>query len=441
MSDPIQDYIDEIEGEGGLTQGKKGSAATGPRPDFDFTLQQQQVQKAYTFVEEDMLKAIDSQLETARREIDRTVSRVSPTQGRTQSGVKKAIDYETNLIKTERFLAGEREAIAKSLEEKKKLMGESYEVTAENKLTKSRTIEGPPKPSRKPIGYEIKGPLLTPESPYAEVPRIKTEVNLPSGQTGTIKVDPNIKGSATIIGTEPAPSPQAEAKAKSLRKTATSQITVTTEPKVSPGGIEYRSPKQTNVPELRIGTTPEGKPIKGQTPAFEYLSERGLKSDIAITKAQAEQGADYAAKIAQEQISQYKLEFDFETGTTSQTTLESVMGTKPKYEDTMTASEKRELYRSQVKPATTTTGLDVDYGKPFEVKQPTTKGGQSAGFGDAGKIPDLRKPSIFTVGPLIKGLHRTFKGKAYGFGVLPKKSIEEILGKVPGSQYSKRPEA
>jgi hypothetical protein len=85
MSDPIQDYIDEIEGEGGLTQGKKGSAATGPRPDFDFTLQQQQVQKAYTFVEEDMLKAIDSQLETARREIDRTVSRVSPTQGRTNS--------------------------------------------------------------------------------------------------------------------------------------------------------------------------------------------------------------------------------------------------------------------------------------------------------------------------------------------------------------------
>ena len=430
MSDPIQDYIDEIEGEGGLAKGKKGSAATGPRPDFDFTLQQQQVQKAYTFVEEDMLKAIDSQLETARKEIDRAVGRVSPGQGRTQSGVKKAIDYETRLIKTERFLAGEREAIAKSLEEKKKLMGESYEVTAENKLTKSRTIEGPPKPLKGTKGYKIES-----------VPTVETDVKLPSGQTGTIKVDPNIKGSPTIIGTEPALSPQAEARAKSLRKTPVAEITVTTEPKVSPGGIEYRSPKQTNVPELRIGTTPEGKPIKGKTPAFEYLKERGLKSDIDITKAQAQQGADYAAKIAQEQISQYKLEFDYETGTTSQTTLESVMGTKPKYEDTMTASQKRELYRSQIKPAKPTTGLDVDYGKPFEVKPPTSKGGQSAGFGDAGKIPDLRKPSIFTVGPLIKGLSRTFQGKAYGFGVLPKKSIEEILGKVPGSQYSKRPEA
>lgn len=429
MSDPIQDYIDEIEGEGGLAQGKKGSASTGPRPDFDFTLQQQQVQKAYTFVEEDMLKAIDSQLETARKEIDRAVGRVSPGQGRTQPSVKKAIDYETKLIKTERFLAGEREAIAKSLEEKKKLMGESYEVTAENKLTKSRTIEGPPKPLKGTKGYKIES-----------VPKVETDIKLPSGQTGTIKVDPNIKGSATIIGTEPAPSPQAEAKAKSLRKTAVSEMTVTTEPKVSPGGIEYRSPKQTNVPELRIGTTPEGKPIKGKTPAFEYLKERGLKSDIDITKAQAEQGADYAAKIAQEQISQYKLEFDYETGTTSQTTLESVMGTKPKYEDTMTASQKRELYRSQIKPAKPTTGLDVDYGKPFEVKSPTSKGGQAAGFGDAGKIPNV-KPSIFTVGPLIKGLSRTFKGKAYGFGVLPKKSVEEILGMLPGSQYNKKPEA
>ena len=61
--------------------------------------------------------------------------------------------------------------------------------------------------------------------------------------------------------------------------------------------------------------------------------------------------------------------------------------------------------------------------------------GQSAGFGDAGKIPDLRKPSIFTVGPLIKGLHRTFKGKAYGFGVLPKNTkIDSILEQVESKE-------
>jgi hypothetical protein len=215
---------------------------------------------------------------------------------------------------------------------------------------------------------------------------------------------------------------------------------MTTEPKVSPGGIEYRSPKSVNVPDMRIGQDPSGKPIKGKIPASQYLLERGLMTEKQIVEASRKQSADYGMQLAEEQVNQYKTEFDFETGETKKATLESTLGTKPQYTDELTDSQKKALYKSNIPYAKPTTGLGEDLGRPFPVKPPKSKGGQAAGFGDVGKLPDV-KPSIFTAGPLIKGLHRTFKGKAFGFGVLPKGSIEDILGKVPGSQWSKKPEA
>jgi hypothetical protein len=215
---------------------------------------------------------------------------------------------------------------------------------------------------------------------------------------------------------------------------------MTTEPKVSPGGIEYRSPKSVNVPDMRIGQDPSGKPIKGKLPASQYLTERAFKTEKEIVEGYRKQSADYGMQLAEEQVNQYKTEFDFETGETKKATLESTLGTKPKYTDELTDSQKKALYKSNIPLAKPTTGLGESTGRPFPVKPPTSKGGQAAGFGDAGKLPDV-KPSYFTAGPLLKGVNRFFKGKAFGLGVLPKGSIEEILGKVPGSQWSKRPEA
>ena len=442
MSDPIQDYIDEIEGTGGMSSGKQGSAAQGPSPDFlDYGTTQQSYKEA-TFVEQEMLKSIDDNLLKANKALTDLKSRVAPPQPRTAKGVAKAVDYEKSLRDTVSFLETEKAQITAALELKKERLGTPMEVVAEEANVKAKSLEGPPVIKQglgsKPPYYQVKGPFLVQEEMKLDVPTQQADVKLPDGRSATIKVDPNVKGGATVIGTEPAQSPQSAA--KEVKKTQISEITMTTEPKVSPGGIEYRSPKSVNVPDMRIGQDPSGKPIKGKIPASQYLLERGLKSDKEIIEGYRKQSADYGMQLAEEQVNQYKTEFDFETGEVNKATLESTLGTKPKYTDELTDSQKKALYSSNIPYAKPTTGLGQDLGRPFPVKPPSTKGGQAAGFGDVGKLPDV-KPSIFTAGPLLKGVNRFFKGKAFGLGVLPKGSIEEILGKVPGSQWSKRPEA
>jgi len=426
MSDPIQDYIDEIEGKGGLAQGKQGSAALGPSPDFLDYGTSQQTYKEATFVEQEMLKSIDDNLARANKALTESKFRVSPLA--TEKGSKKAVSYEKGLRDTVSFLEQEKAQITAALELKKERLGKPMEVTAQESLVKARTPEGPPVIKQgvgsKPPYYQVKGPFLTQEAMSLDVPKQQVDVKLTSGAEATVKVDPNVKGSAATIGPEPAQSPQSAA--KKVKKTVVSDITMTSERKVSPGGIEYMSPKSVNVPEMRVGQDPSGKPIKGKIPASQYLKERALKSDQAIIEGYKKQGADYAAQIAKEQINQYKTEFDFETGEVGKANLETILGTKPKYEDTMTASEKKELYRSQIKPAKPTTGLEPqNLGKPFKVKPYVGKGAQA--FPMASMIP------------VIKAAAKGLKGKQLGGMLLPKKNIEEILGMLPG--YGQKPEA
>lgn len=441
MSDPIQDYIEEIEGKGGLTQGKLGSAAVGPSPDYlNYATTQESLAQS-TFVERDMLKSIDEQLLRAKKAIETSKGRVAPPQPRSAAGVKKAVDYEQGLVDTYKFLEGEKAAVQASLDAKLKALGTPVEVTAQESLVKARTPEGP----MQIIKGQKKAPFLS-----TDVPKIEESIRLASGKMGTVKIDPNVPGSGAIIGPEPAQSPQSAA--KKVKPTAVSEITVSSKKITTPGGVEFKSFGKYNVPEMRIGAElgtsastgePISKELKGKVPASQYILERGLKSDAQIVEAYKKQGADYAAQIAEEQISMTKKEFDFETGEVKSTSVETVMGVKPAREaqvSDLTDAERKALQRNV--PYETTYGLEKqDLGKPFKVEPPRTKvpGGGSAGFGDVGKPKDLPKLSVFTAGPLLKGLSRTFKGKQFGGMVLPKKTVEEMLGMLPG--YGKKPEA
>lgn len=430
MSDPIQDYIDEIEGTGGMSSGKKGSATQGPSPDFLDYGTSQQTYKEATFVEQEMLKSIDENLAKANKALSESKFRVSPPQGRTAGGVKKAVDYEKGLRDTVSFLEQEKAQITSALELKKERLGKPMEVTAQESLVKARTPEGPPVIKQgvgsKPPYYQIKGPLLTQEAMSLDVPKQQVDVKLASGAEATVKVDPNVKGSAATIGPEPAQSPQSAA--KKVKKTVVSDITMTSERKVSPGGIEYMSPKSVNVPEMRVGQDPSGKPIKGKIPASQYLKERALTSDKAIIEAYKKQSADYAAQIAEEQVNMYKTEFDFETGEVGKTNVDTVIGVpgpRPEERPDLTDAQKKALKKNlpYTKP---TTGLDkVDLGKPFPVKPYVGKGAQA--FPMASMIP------------VIKAAAKGLKGKQLGGMLLPKKNIEEILGMLP--KYGQKPEA
>jgi len=430
MSDPIQDYIEEIEGTGGMSSGRKGSATQGPSPDFLDYGTSQQTYKEATFVEEQMLKSIDDNLARANKALSESKFRVSPPQGRTASGVKKAVDYEKNLINTVSFLEQEKAQITAALELKKERLGKPMEVKAQDDLIKARTPEGPPVIKQgvgsKPPYYQVKGPLLTQEALSLDVPKQQVDVKLASGAEAIIKVDPNVKGSAATIGPEPAQSPQSAAKKE--KPTKVSDITMTPERKVSPGGIEYMSPKSVNVPEMRVGQDPEGVPIKSKIPASQYLKERALASDKAIMEGYKKQGADYAAQIAEEQVNMYKTEFNFETGEVSKTNVDTVIGVPgPREEEIsdLTDAQKKALkknlpYRKPI------TGLEnTDLGKPFKVQPYVGKGAQA--FPMASMIP------------VIKAAAKGLKGKQLGGMLLPKQNIEEILGMLPG--YKKKPEA
>ena len=437
MSDPIQDYIDEIEGTGGMSTGRKGSATQGPSPDFLDYGTSQQTYKEATFVEQEMLKSIDDNLARANKALTESKLRVSPLA--TEKGSKKAISYEKNLRDTVSFLEQEKAQITAALELKKERLGKPMEVKAQDDLVKARTPEGPPVIKQglgsKPPYYQVKGPLLTQEAMSLDVPKQQVDVKLTSGAEAIIKVDPNVKGSGATIGPEPAQSPQSAAK-KEL-PTKVSDITMTPERKVSPGGIEYMSPKSVNVPEMRVGSElitnkssgqPTTKPIKSKIPASQYLKERALKSDQAIMEAYKKQGADYAAQIAEEQVNMYKTEFNFVTGEVGKTNVDTVIGVpgpRPEEKPDLTDAQKKALKKNLPyrKP---TTGLEkVDLGKPFPVKPYVGKGAQA--FPMASMIP------------IIKAAAKGLKGKQLGGMLLPKKNIEEILGMLPG--YGKKPEA
>jgi hypothetical protein len=452
MSDPIQDYIDEIEGTGGMSSGRPGSATQGPSPDFLDYGTSQQTYKEATFVEQEMLKSIDENLAKANKALSESKFRVSPPQGRTASSVKKAVSYEKNLRDTVSFLEQEKEQITAALELKKERLGKPMEVTAQESLVKARTPEGPPVIKQgvgsKPPYYQVKGPVLTQEALSLDVPKQQVDVKLASGAEAIVKVDPNVKGSAATIGPEPAQSPQSAAKKQIPTKV--SDITMTPERKVSPGGIEYKSPVSVNVPEMRVGSElitnkstgqPTTKPIKSKIPASQYLKERALTSDKAIIEAYKKQGADYAAQIAEEQVNMYKTEFDFETGEVGKTNVDTVIGVpgpRPEERPDLTDAQKKALKKNlpYVQPTTGVTNytpgvkspdakIIQETGKPFKVKPYVGKGAQA--FPMASMIP------------VIKAAAKGLKGKQLGGMLLPKKNIEEILGMLP--QYGQKPEA
>jgi len=411
---------------------------------FDVAYEQDQRHKIAMESDRANLADINRQIAAADKELARLAGRVAPAQGRTAQSVAKSANYESKVIDTKRFLESEKEAITKVLQEKEASLPQSYSSAVEEKNIAKKTIQGPLQIKQAPV---VQGPKYS----------VKFDVM-----------------EAVTMGLEPAPA----------REPA--------KPKPTPIG-KITADKETgkiNYPEMKIGTTATGKPIMGTGPAREYLSERMLKSDADIAIEHEKVGADYQEKVIQEQIKMEKLEFDFDEGVTrsvsgdefervsgqemfarSSGTRDRVVvpaneankaadiragmsiGDRAKYDAKIArdkAIEDKFKARQALQDAEirkrgnrqlTGTGLESkDLGTPFEVKSPKSKGGQSAGFGDAGELPDI-KPSIFTAGPLIKGLHRTFKGKTYGFGVLPKSSIEDILGKVPGSQWSKKPEA
>jgi hypothetical protein len=433
MSDPIQDYIDEIEGTGGMSSGRPGSATQGPSPDFLDYGTSQQTYKEATFVEQEMLKSIDDNLAKANKALTESKFRVSPLA--TEKGSKKAISYEKGLRDTVSFLEQEKEQITAALELKKERLGTPMEVKAQDDLIKARTPEGPPVIKQgvgsKPPYYQVKGPVLTQEALSLDVPKQQVDVKLASGAEAIVKVDPNVKGSAATIGPEPAQSPQSAA--KTAKKTVVSDITMTSERKVSPGGIEYMSPKSVNVPEMRVGakigsyineTSPV--PIKSKIPASQYLKERALTSDKAIIEAYKKQGADYAAQIAEEQVNMYKTEFNFETGEVGKTNVDTVVGVpgpRPEERPDLTDAQKKALRKNlpYVQPTTGVTNytpgvkspdakIIQETGKPFKVKPYIGKGAQA--FPMASMIP------------VIKAAAKGLKGKQLGGMLLPKKNIE-----------------
>jgi hypothetical protein len=84
--------------------------------------------------------------------------------------------------------------------------------------------------------------------------------------------------------------------------------------------IKYESPGSLVLPEVTVGKTATGKAIKSTDPVKKYLDKRMLMSDQQVMEEYNKMGADYQAKLAQEQIDQAKYEFDFKTGEVNLTT-------------------------------------------------------------------------------------------------------------------------
>ena len=267
------------------------AGAQGPQfESFDFAYESDQVQKMAMESDKASLVDIDRQLALTKKEIEKSKGRVSVT-ARSDKLQKKFYENENKLIKTQRFLESEREAIVAILDDKKARLPQSYTTSAEEKNIIKKSIEGPP--------------VIT----------TATEVDPPKY---TAVVDE--KGAA-VMGTRPAPpsepaKPKATPTGKITRKPSTVKTIVGDDGEL----ISYKSPGSLNYPEIQVGTTASSKPIMNTGPASDYFKERMAMSDQEVLEKYEKLGADYQYKLAQEQIDQAKYEFDFNKGEMIQTT-------------------------------------------------------------------------------------------------------------------------
>ena len=267
------------------------AGAQGPQfESFDFAYESDQVQKMAMESDKASLVDIDRQLALTKKEIEKSKGRVSVT-ARSDKLQKKFYENENKLIKTQRFLESEREAIVAILDDKKARLPQSYSTSAEEKNIIKKSIEGPP--------------VIT----------TATEVDPPKY---TAVVDE--KGAA-VMGTRPAPpsepaKPKATPTGKITRQPSTIKTIVGDDGEL----ISYKSPGSLNYPEIQVGTTASSKPIMNTGPASDYFKERMAMSDQEVLEKYEKLGADYQYKLAQEQIDQAKYEFDFNKGEMIQTT-------------------------------------------------------------------------------------------------------------------------
>lgn len=257
---------------------------------FDFAYESDQVQKMAMESDKAALVDIDRQLALTKKEIEKSKGRVSVT-ARSDKLQKKFYENENKLIKTQRFLESEREAIVAILDDKKARLPQSYSTSAEEKNIIKKSIEGPP--------------VIT----------TATEVDPPKY---TAIVDP--KGAA-VMGTRPAPpfepaKPAQTPIGRITRQPSTIKTIVGDDGEL----ISYKSPGSVNYPEIQVGTTASSKPIMNTGPASDYFKERFVMSDQEVLEKYEKLGADYQYKLAQEQIDQAKYEFDFNKGEMRQTT-------------------------------------------------------------------------------------------------------------------------
>ncbi len=267
------------------------AGSQGPQfESFDFAYESDQVQKMAMESDKAALVDIDRQLALTKKEIEKSKGRVSVT-ARSDKLQKKFYENENKLIKTQRFLESEREAIVAILDDKKARLPQSYSSSAEEKNIIKKSIEGPP--------------VIT----------TATEVDPPKY---TAIVDP--KGAA-VMGTRPAPpfepaKPAQTPIGKITRQPSTIKTIVGDDGEL----ISYKSPGSLNYPEIQVGTTASSKPIMNTGPASDYFKERFAMSDQEVLEKYEKLGADYQYKLAQEQIDQAKYEFDFNKGEMRQTT-------------------------------------------------------------------------------------------------------------------------
>ena len=263
----------------------------GPKfEDFDFAYESEQIQKMATQSDKANLADIDRQLAAANKEIERLAGRVSHL-GRSGAQQIKAQEYENKVIETKRFLESEREQVVQILEAKKESLPQSYSSAAEEKNIAGKAIQGPPQISQAPV---VEGPKYT---------------------AITNPMDP------FTIGLEKAPAVEPE----KPKPTAVGQIrrekSTSKEVKLDTGEvIKYESPGSLVLPEVTVGRTDSGKVIKSTEPVEKYLKKRMLMSDQQVMEEYNKMGADYQAKLAQEQIDQAKYEFDYGKGEMKYTT-------------------------------------------------------------------------------------------------------------------------
>lgn len=262
----------------------------GPKfEDFDFAYESEQIQKMATQSDKANLADIDRQLAAANKEIERLAGRVSHL-GRSGAQQIKAQEYENKVIETKRFLESEREQVVQILEAKKESLPQSYSSAAEEKN----------------IAGKIKPEIEIMQAPVVEGPKY-TAITDP--------MDP------FTIGLEKAPAVEPE----KPKPTAVGQIrrekSTSKEVKLDTGEvIKYESPGSLVLPEVTVGRTDGGKVIKSTEPVEKYLKKRMLMSDQQVMEEYNKMGADYQAKLAQEQIDQAKYEFDYGKGEMKYTT-------------------------------------------------------------------------------------------------------------------------